>query len=245
MSRDVSHTARIRALVALGGNLGPVTQTLLRAVDELGSLPETSLGRASPHFEFPAVGEQAGGVFRNAACELFTAIPPKTLLHELQRLETRHGRTRDVRRGPRTLDLDLILYGDAILESAELTVPHPACWYRRFVLDPLVEIAPDAVHPVKRATFQTLRNRLMLRPLPVGLCGATPEARADIVRRLRAEFPAVEWLPNWRLPDDPALLLWLGAPTEWDSLPAPPRLAVPGTDPLPFLRDVLTAALGG
>lgn len=241
---DVPRTAPNRVFVALGGNLGPVSETFQRAHNDIDDLPDTTLGRISATHQFPAVGREAGGVFSNAACELFTRLPPLTLLHALQRIERAHGRTRDVRRGPRTLDLDVILYGEEVIETPELTVPHPACWYRRFVLDPLVEIAAGLVHPLKGATFGELRERLLARPLRVGLCGDSTDARVALVSALRPQFPGVEWCENWQPDTDVALLFRLGDAPPWESLPLLPRLQVPPGDPTEFVRDAVTAALG-
>ena len=153
--------------------------------------------------------------------------------------------------GPRTLDLDLILYGDQVIDTPELHVPHPACWYRRFVLDPLVEIAADTIHPVKQASFGELRSRLLPRPLTVAFTGGTPEQRAELARRLRDEFPAATFDPDWSGGELPALLPWLGhgplpeKDVAFDSLPLLPRLdASTADDPLAFLRSVVQAALG-
>jgi len=238
------------------------------------------LGRISTNFSTPAVGSQAGGGFLNAAAEVVTTLSPLELLRRLQEIEASHGRDRgrmrvvpllDGRRSdvsldetrsrrpsssataawqPRTLDLDLILYGDQVIDTPELHVPHPACWYRRFVLDPLVEIAADAIHPVKQATFGELRSRLIPRPLTVAVTGGKSGQCAELAQRLSDEFPAATFHPNWSPGSElPALLPWLGpGPNDdaaFDSLPLLPRLDVSAADEaLAFLRSVVQAALG-
>jgi 2-amino-4-hydroxy-6-hydroxymethyldihydropteridine diphosphokinase len=155
------------------------------------------------------------------------------------------------------LDLDLILYGDQVIDQPQLQVPHPASWYRRFVLDPLVEIAADVVHPQKQLTIGELRSRLLVRPLPVSLAGGSEETRAELRGRLSAEFPDAvihdwDWRSQARL-SLPALLIWLGTDTALgpdvatlDRLPLLPRLdATALADDLEVaIRDVLQAALG-
>jgi 2-amino-4-hydroxy-6-hydroxymethyldihydropteridine diphosphokinase len=255
--------------VALGGNLGPVRETLDRAVAALRSMPEFEVGRISSFFRTPAVGEHAGGDFLNAACEIVTELDPLTLLNSLQILETRLGRTRERHWGPRTLDLDLLLYGSDVISTPRLTVPHPACWYRRFVLDPLAEIAADVVHPVKRISIGQLRERLLRRPLPVALAGGSESERLAIAAWLGLEFPAVQF-SDWTAGDQPhsghsqrlgepasggelpTFIVWLGNgnghgnDAGFLALPELPRIdATHARDPVEeFLRQVLQSALG-
>jgi 2-amino-4-hydroxy-6-hydroxymethyldihydropteridine diphosphokinase len=241
--------ANTRCFVALGGNLGTVAETFESALNELVAGRDIQLGRISQNFATPAVGPQAGGGFLNAAAELWTSLSPRELLARLQRVEADHGRDRSIRWGPRPLDLDLILYGERVIDSPELQVPHPACWYRRFVLDPLTQIAADVVHPVKQATISDLRSRLLPRPLPVGLTGGSPNLRSRLTNHLATEFSTAAFEPAWSSGDNaPALLAWLGQAdgTVFQTLPLLPRLDASATsDPLAFLREVLQASLGG
>ncbi|MGQ0551750.1 MAG: 2-amino-4-hydroxy-6-hydroxymethyldihydropteridine diphosphokinase [Planctomycetota bacterium] len=142
----------VRALVALGGNLEPRRQHLLDAQAELAALPETRLLACSALHETAPVECAAGDpAFLNGACLLETSLPPRALLAALQEIERRHGRVRGAgapRHAPRSLDLDLILHGDTILDEAGLNLPHPRAHERRFVLQPAAEIAPELVHPV-------------------------------------------------------------------------------------------------
>ena len=238
--------------VALGGNLGNVADRFQRAVEDLAAIPGIRVGRISSNHATPAVGKNAGGGFLNAAAELFTTLSPHALLQHLHAVETKQGRARHVRRGPRTLDLDLLFYGDEIIETGDLQLPHPACWYRRFVLDPLAEIAGDAIHPEKHLSIDELRERLLVRPLSIGLCGATAEIRSELQRELSADASECTLIPDWSAADDPpAILFWLGLPpcaspvTEFQALPLAPRLdASISSDTGQFQRDELQAALG-
>jgi len=240
-----------QTFIALGGNLGEVAKTFQHALDELETRPEIRIGTISDNHATPAVGEQAGGGFLNAAAELWVSLEPHALLRVLQSVETQLGRVRTRRWAPRTIDLDLIFYGDRIIDTPDLQVPHPACWYRRFVLDPLAEIAGGVVHPTKHVTVRELRRRLLERPLPVGLCGGNSEVRRELGGALSAEFAEIALNPDWKSGDQPpALLCWLGDPLSesaaipFESLPRPPRLDATVSEPLPFLRDVLAAAIG-
>ncbi|MEX2288235.1 MAG: 2-amino-4-hydroxy-6-hydroxymethyldihydropteridine diphosphokinase [Planctomycetaceae bacterium] len=245
--------------LALGGNVGPVERTFERALEQLDALPGTTVRSVSGVFRFPAVGAGAGGEFHNAAARVDTNLEPLDLLLQLQRIEDRHGRVRDVVWGPRPLDVDLILYGDRILSHPQLRVPHPGCWYRRFVLDPLAEIAADVTHPEKQATVRELRERLLPRPLPVVLLGDQVKFRNELLTTLSSEFADVELteadFAGWtsvdrRQVDEPALLIWLGtgkkrAAGRFQSLPLLSRLDVSQhPDPLESVRAILRSALG-
>jgi 2-amino-4-hydroxy-6-hydroxymethyldihydropteridine diphosphokinase len=138
--------ASVRAFVGVGANLGDAAQTVRDALQELGRLPQTALQVCSSLYRSAPV-EAAGPDFINAVAELRTTLPASALLRELQAIEQRHGRVRSVRNAPRTLDLDLLLYGQDVLSGADLTVPHPRLHLRAFVLLPLHEIAPSLEVP--------------------------------------------------------------------------------------------------
>ena len=139
------------ACVGLGGNVGEVARTLSDAVLALAALPGSRLLRASRVYRTPAWGQRNQPDFLNAAATLETTLRPRQLLDALLGIEQRFGRERAAdgsdRWGPRTLDLDLLLYGDAIVDEPGLQVPHPHLHERAFALVPLAEIAPDAVIP--------------------------------------------------------------------------------------------------
>lgn len=142
-------TVPVVAFVGLGGNLGAVAATLRAATDALAQLPATRLLRASRLYRTPAWGLEQQPDFINGVVALETTLAPRELLDALLRIEREFGRERDhgLRWGPRTLDLDLLLHGDAMVESAGLRLPHPHLHERAFVLVPLAEIAPALVIP--------------------------------------------------------------------------------------------------
>ncbi|MBS1176804.1 MAG: 2-amino-4-hydroxy-6-hydroxymethyldihydropteridine diphosphokinase [Proteobacteria bacterium] len=134
-------TAPVRAFVGVGANLGDALATARAALQALGRLPDTRLVACSSLYRSAPV-EASGPDFINAAAELLTTLPALALLHRLQAIEQEFGRLRSVRNAPRTLDLDLLVYGDGVLSSDELTLPHPRAHLRAFVLLPLSEIDP-------------------------------------------------------------------------------------------------------
>ena len=138
-----------RAYVGLGANLGEPRRQLQAALDELNRLPQTRLTAASGFYRSAPLGHADQPDFLNAVAELDTGLPPEALLDCLQAIETAHGRERSFAGAPRTLDLDLLLYGDAALATPRLTVPHPRMHERAFVLRPLAEIAPQAFIPAR------------------------------------------------------------------------------------------------
>ncbi|MDH5834028.1 2-amino-4-hydroxy-6-hydroxymethyldihydropteridine diphosphokinase [Luteimonas kalidii] len=142
---------RVQACVGLGGNVGEVARTLAAALDALARLPGTSLLRASRLYRTPAWGRRDQPDFLNAAAVLDTGLAARDLLDALLATERGFGRERldgeGDRWGPRTLDLDLLLYGEAVIDAPGLRVPHPHLHERAFALVPLAEIAPTAMIP--------------------------------------------------------------------------------------------------
>ncbi len=142
----ITGQGRSLVFIGLGANLGDLTQTLSQALAKLAALPETRLQAVSSIYRSAPVN--AGGPdYLNAVACLETALAPLDLLDHLQLLECVHGRARPFFNAPRTLDLDLLLYGQQQLQTERLTVPHPRLQQRAFVLLPLLELAPDLVAP--------------------------------------------------------------------------------------------------
>jgi 2-amino-4-hydroxy-6-hydroxymethyldihydropteridine diphosphokinase len=132
----------VRAYVGLGANLGDTRATLAAARQALASLPDTTLAAASSWWRTAPV-DAGGPDFLNGVVALDTTLGPFDLLDALQAIEQAHGRARPHRHAPRTLDLDLLLYGNEQLASERLVVPHPRIGERAFVLAPLLEVAPQ------------------------------------------------------------------------------------------------------
>lgn len=132
------------AYVALGANLGDAVRTLREAIAAIAAVPGTALTAASSLYCTAPV-DSSGPDYVNAVVQVTTALSAPGLLEQLQRIEQLAGRERPYRNAPRTLDLDLLLFGDAQVHSPQLTVPHPRMSERAFVLCPLAEIAPALV----------------------------------------------------------------------------------------------------
>jgi 2-amino-4-hydroxy-6-hydroxymethyldihydropteridine diphosphokinase len=132
-------------LIALGGNVGDVRATFVHAIPAVCDAAQGRLLARSSDYATPPWGDEEQPPFVNACIEIETPLPPHDLLHALQGVERSFGRdrTRERRWGPRTLDLDLVAYGDLDLDTPDLTLPHPRLFERAFVLVPLAEIAPD------------------------------------------------------------------------------------------------------
>src|SRR5436305_1502720 len=138
----------VKAYVALGSNLGDRQESLERAVQALRDHSAVIVHRVSSFVETAPVGGPPGqGPYLNAAAEIETTLCAEELLHLLLEIEQGLGRVRHERHGPRTIDLDLLLYGNLVREGKELTVPHPRLHEREFVLAPLAQTAPQVVHP--------------------------------------------------------------------------------------------------
>lgn len=136
----------LQACVGLGANLGDARTALGAAYAQLQQLPGTRHHRCSPYFRSAPV-DSSGPDYLNAVACFDTTLAPEALLQALQGIEQRHGRERPYRNAPRTLDLDLLLYGDQHINTPTLVVPHPRMHQRAFVLVPLAALLPDAVIP--------------------------------------------------------------------------------------------------
>ena len=134
----------VRAFIALGANLGQAALAVQQAMLEIAAVPHTVLlNRSSLYCTAPV--DSSGPDYINAVVEINTNLSPANLLTALQGIEAGAGRNRPYRNAPRTLDLDILLYGDQAINTAELTVPHPRMFERAFVLVPLAEIYPQGI----------------------------------------------------------------------------------------------------
>jgi 2-amino-4-hydroxy-6-hydroxymethyldihydropteridine diphosphokinase len=146
------------AYVGIGSNVGEPRAQVLAALAKLGGMPRTRLVGQSSLYASAPLGYADQPQFVNAVAALDTELPAMRLLHELQALETAQGRRRSFKNAPRTLDLDILLYGDVVLQHPALTLPHPRMHERAFVLRPLVELAPQVVIPGIGAAAACLAN---------------------------------------------------------------------------------------
>jgi 2-amino-4-hydroxy-6-hydroxymethyldihydropteridine diphosphokinase len=232
--------------ISLGGNVGDVPATFAAAIRELETTYGISNAKISRIYRTTPMGADAGAAFHNAACVFETSQSADMLLFALQMVENHCGRVRTVHWGPRTLDLDLIFYGDQVLNSTlplPLVVPHPGCWYRRFVLDPLVDLIPDFIHPVLHESVRALRDRLLIRPLPVWLWGGWPQVHERLLQSVANDFPGVEWIEETPAMGRKASIRFAFPEAAPESIPR--IIVLPGdiSRAVHMVRDVLTAAL--
>lgn len=140
----------IDAYLGLGSNLGDRARVLRAALGAVAQLPATALVAESPVYETPPMGPQDQGPYLNCAAHIRTGLAAEALIESLQQIERRLGRADAADRikwGPREIDIDLLLFGDAVIDRPGLTVPHPGMHQRWFVLKPLADIAPGVRHP--------------------------------------------------------------------------------------------------
>lgn len=133
--------------IGIGGNVGDRVSVLSQAISLLQMNPRINTIQSSSWYETIPVGYEPQPLFLNGALTLQTDLSPDELLVCLQEIEYALGRCRTIPNGPRTVDMDLLFYGDLLIDTGHLTVPHPRCAQRAFVLVPLAEILPDFVHP--------------------------------------------------------------------------------------------------
>ncbi len=172
-------------LIGLGSNEGDRGLAITRALEELGRRPTIAVVRRSRLIETAPVGGPPGqGRFLNAAALLETSLSPEGLLATLQKVEGCLGRRRETRWGPRTIDLDLLLFDQLVLSTPFLTIPHPRMAWRRFVLEPAAEIAASMVHPVTGWSIARLWEHLRTARDYVAITGPMEAGRASLSSRL-------------------------------------------------------------
>lgn len=151
------------AYLGLGSNLGDRRANLTSALRRLSELPDSTLLQSAGIYETPPVGGPAGqGMFLNSACLVKTSLTPQEFLREIHAIERALGRLREqeaVRWSARTMDIDILFWDDSVIDTAELTVPHPRAAERLFVLLPLAELNEDLRHPVLQTTIKELLNK--------------------------------------------------------------------------------------
>ncbi|MBM3262140.1 MAG: 2-amino-4-hydroxy-6-hydroxymethyldihydropteridine diphosphokinase [candidate division Zixibacteria bacterium] len=148
------------AAIGIGGNIGDRLRNLTQAVTLLATYETLRIVRRSSWYETVPLGYTAQPRFLNGALAVETLLSPHDLLATLLTVERRSGRVRTLPNGPRTVDLDLLFYGDRIVTTPDLTLPHPGCAERAFVLVPLAEILPEFVHPVLQCSVASLLESL-------------------------------------------------------------------------------------
>lgn len=231
-----------RCLIGLGSNLGDRGVLLAEAIEQLGRMSGIDIIAQSTLHETAPVGGPAGQPsFLNGALTLNSTLAPLDTLAVLRQIEQQSGRQRHVRWGARTLDLDLLLYGDAVLDLPELVVPHPRMSFRRFVLAPAIEVAADWQHPTIGWTLGELWRHLHDSPRSVVLVTDNEPFARNLAARVQ------EQLHDPTSTGDFELLI---RPTSWDASSLKPRLIVsfdgeprPGQGPVLSLRqtDLATA----
>lgn len=224
-----------RCLVALGSNVGDRHAILDGAVERLQRLAEPKTLRVSSRQEtLPLGGPDQQDAFVNAAATFFSELEPSDLLTGLQRIEDRFERRRGERWAERSLDLDLLLYGDEVIRTPHLRVPHPRMTYRRFVLQPAREIAGHWVHPECRMRLDRLWTLLDSHEGDLDVHGDRDRSIRKLIAAERPEIP-FNACAYRRLTID-------ARPSPWPLPPCGPRLALADC-PREHWRDEILAAL--
>ena len=153
-----------KAFIGIGSNLGTPAENCEKAIRLLHAPPEIEVVARSSLYESEPVGEIEQNWFVNATVAIKTSLTPEALLNTIFKIEKVLGRERREKWGPRIIDLDLLAYGDRVIHSTALTLPHPEMAKRRFVLLPLSEFAGDYMHPVENKTIHTLLKELPESP---------------------------------------------------------------------------------
>ena len=231
-------------LIGLRSNLGNRREMLDRAVASLAGRPQVSVVAKSRWHETSPVGGPADQpTFCNGAAVIETSLGPAELLAALQAVENELGRVRTERWGPRIIDLDLLLFGDQVLETPSLAVPHPRMAWRRFVLEPAAEIAPSMVHPTTGWTVARLLEHLNTTPPYVAIAGGIGAGKTRLAEQLapRADARLIAEQPDLERLE--ASLRWLQQrQSAHVRLPPAPTLSM--SQPRPFADDRASGAHG-
>jgi 2-amino-4-hydroxy-6-hydroxymethyldihydropteridine diphosphokinase len=152
--------AAVTSFIGIGSNQGDRRSFCLEAVRRLEKLPSTRVAAVSSLYETEPMGEGYSSAFLNGVIELSTGLDPRSILAALRSIEADLGRNRSTSDRDRTIDLDLLFHGDLVIHEPDLTIPHPRIQERRFVLEPMAEIAPSFIHPVLKEKISDLLKRL-------------------------------------------------------------------------------------
>lgn len=189
----VAANLMVRCLIGLGSNVGDRAENLTRAVDLLAELPSVQvLARSRWHSTQP-IGGPAQGQFLNAAVAIETSLGAQALFDVMRQIEAALGRQRLVRWGPRTIDIDLLLYGEQVIDTPEMTVPHPRMALRSFVLEPAAQVAADWRHPTIGWTIERLWRHLQTAPPYVAVTGNIATGKSSLAARI-AQRDDVRWI---------------------------------------------------
>ncbi|MEX2092273.1 MAG: 2-amino-4-hydroxy-6-hydroxymethyldihydropteridine diphosphokinase [Pirellulales bacterium] len=231
-------------LIALGSNLGDRAATLDAAIDALAAAPGVEVvGQSAWQLTIAVGSSRARPEFLNGAALVETSRDVKDIHSLLQQIEAQHGRERHELWGDRTLDLDLLQYGDAVVDTPTLTVPHPRMSFRRFVLEPAVEIAGEMVHPTIGWTLERLLEHLDAGADCVAILSPEDSARRELATTLSKQFGMSDCEPS-AINEQ----LWPAASTTWLKVPngRVPHSRLPPANPkLSILLDVATASEPG
>jgi 2-amino-4-hydroxy-6-hydroxymethyldihydropteridine diphosphokinase len=204
--------------ISFGGNVGDVKATFDAALALLSLHRSIKLRQRSGLYCTTPMGSHSGSPFLNSICGLTTRLTPQELLSTLQSVETQLGRVREICWGPRTLDLDLLSYGNFIVNEPRLVIPHPALTYRRFVLDPLVEIDSNWRHPICLHSAGQILDRIKCRPLRVRLLDIHSEQVEALSCDLIPQFPDVDFLSDCESANDALPFLVRGSESKHTDL---------------------------
>jgi 2-amino-4-hydroxy-6-hydroxymethyldihydropteridine diphosphokinase len=235
-----------RCLLAVGANLGDRSATLDQALAKISELPQTQVLARSQWYETSPVGGPAGQAsFLNGAILLDCELSPHELATSLQQIELSLGRDRHVRWDARTIDIDLLLFGEEIVDTSELQIPHPRMSFRQFVLRPAMEIAGEMIHPTSSWTLAGLLRQLTSGLLTIGLICQENELRSWLEERISqhlatdpAKLAAIE-LVQGQPPGSKQASLTICVNT-----PSPvmgPALQITSTDRSTILQETLAA----